>query len=249
MSWGLRKIISIAFLFICIPAFAGELKIETLVEGDGFQADKNKKVTVHYEGRLESGTIFDASKPRGEPFSFTIGAGQVIKGWDLGVDGMKVGETRRLTIPPELVYGKNGAGDVIPPNATLIFDVELLSVADAIILGQSTPDDLITAQSEGVAVIDIRRENEWAETGIITGAHTITAFRKDGSIHPDFRRNFMSLVSSKQTPILIYCRTGNRTNILGNAIIDQLGFTNVSHLAGGIVGWKQSGHETVGYNP
>ena len=70
MSWGLRKIISIAFLFICIPAFAGELKIETLVEGDGFQADENKKVTVHYEGRLESGTIFDASKPRGEPFLF-----------------------------------------------------------------------------------------------------------------------------------------------------------------------------------
>ena len=82
MFWGLRQIILTALLFICIPAFAGELKIETLVEGDGLQADKNKKVTVHYEGRLENGTIFDASKPRGEPFSFTIGAGQVIKGCD-----------------------------------------------------------------------------------------------------------------------------------------------------------------------
>ncbi len=249
MSWSLKKISLIALLFICTSTFADELKIETLVEGHGFQADKNKKVTVHYEGRLENGTIFDASKPRGEPFSFTVGAGQVIKGWDLGVAGMKVGGTRRLTIPPGLAYGKNGAGDVIPPNATLVFDVELLSVADAIILGQSTPDDLITAQSEGVTVIDIRRENEWAETGIITGAHTITAFKKDGSIHPDFRRNFMSLVSSKQTPVLIYCRTGNRTTSLGNAIIAHLGFTNVSHLAGGIAGWKQSGHETVAYTP
>ena len=249
MFWSLKKLSLIALLFICTSTFAGELKIETLVEGHGFQADKDKKVTVHYEGRLENGTIFDASKPRDEPFSFTIGAAQVIKGWDIGVAGMKVGERRRLTIPPQLAYGKNGAGDVIPPNATLVFDVELLSVADAIILGQSTPDDLIKAQSQGVPVIDIRRESEWTETGIIAGAHAITAFRKDGSIHPDFRRNFMSLVSSKQTPILIYCRTGNRTTSLGNAIIEQLGFTNVSHLTGGIVGWKQSGHETVDYTP
>ena len=247
LRW-INKAIAIVSLLASLPAFASELKVETLVEGAGIQAEKNKKVTVHYEGRLEDGTIFDASKPRGQPFSFTIVAGQVIKGWELGVAGMKVGEKRRLTIPPNLAYGKNGAGDAIPPNATLLFDIELLSVADAVVLGQSTPEDLIKARSSGVAIIDIRREGEWFETGIIDGANTITAFKKDGNVHPDFLQKFNSLLSTKQTPVLLYCRTGNRTTRLGNAIIEQLGFTNVSHLSGGIVRWKKEGQTTVNYN-
>ena len=246
LRW-INKAIAIVSLLAGLPAFASELKVETLVKGAGIQAEKNKKVTVHYEGRLEDGTIFDASKPRGQPFSFTIGAGQVIEGWELGVAGMKVGEQRRLTIPPNLAYGKNGAGDAIPPNATLLFDIELLSVADAVVLGQSTPEDLIKARSSGVAIIDIRREGEWLETGIIDGANTITAFQKDGKVHPDFLQKFNSLVSTKQTPVLLYCRTGNRTTRLGNAIIEQLGFTNVSHLSDGIVGWKKEGQLTIDY--
>ena len=248
LRW-INKAIAIASLLACLPAFASELKVETLVEGAGSQAEKNRKVTVHYEGRLEDGTIFDASKPRGQPFSFTIGAGQVIEGWELGVAGMKVGEQRRLTIPPNLAYGKNGAGDAIPPNATLLFDIELLSVADAVVLGQSTPEDLIKARSSGVAIIDIRREGEWLETGIIDGANTITAFQKDGNVHPDFLQKFNSVVSTKQTPVLLYCRTGNRTTRLGNAIIEQLGFTNVSHLRDGIIGWKKEGQRTIDYKP
>ena len=246
LRW-INKAIAIVSLLASLPAFASELKVETLVEGAGIQAEKNKKVTVHYEGRLEDGTIFDASKPRGQPFSFTIGVGQVIEGWELGVAGMKVGEQRRLTIPPNLAYGKNGAGDAIPPNATLLFDIVLLSVADAVVLGQSTPEDLIKARSSGVAIIDIRREGEWLETGIIDGANNITAFKKDGKVHPDFLQKFNSLVSTKQTPVLLYCRTGNRTTRLGNAIIEQLGFTNVSHLSGGIVRWKKEGQTTVKY--
>ena len=248
LRW-INKAIAIVSLLASLPAFASELKVETLVEGAGIQAEKNKKVTVHYEGRLEDGTIFDASKPRGQPFSFTIGAGQVIEGWELGVAGMKVGEQRRLTIPPNLAYGKNGTGDVIPPNATLVFDIELLSVADAVFLGQSTPEDLIEARSSGVAIIDIRREGEWLETGIIDGANTIKAFQKDGNVHPDFLQKFNSLVSTKQTPVLLYCRTGNRTTRLGNAIIEQLGFTNVSHLRDGIIGWKKEGQRTIDYKP
>lgn len=104
-----------------------ELEIEVLKEGTGEEAKNNDKVTVHYTGTLENGTKFDSSLDRGKPFVFTLGAGDVIKGWDQGVLGMKVGEKRKLTIPSELGYGSRNAG-LIPPNSTLIFEVELLGI-------------------------------------------------------------------------------------------------------------------------
>ncbi len=104
------------------------MKVEILKEGTGEEAKNGDTVTVHYTGTLEDGTKFDSSQDRGTPFSFILGAGRVIKGWDLGVAGMKVGEQRKLTIPSNLGYGAQGAGEVIPPNATLIFEVELLGI-------------------------------------------------------------------------------------------------------------------------
>jgi FKBP-type peptidyl-prolyl cis-trans isomerase FkpA len=96
--------------------------------GTGAEATKGKTVSVHYTGWLTDGKKFDSSLDRGQPFPFHLGAGEVIKGWDEGVAGMKVGGKRQLRIPPQLGYGARGAGGVIPPNATLIFDVELLGV-------------------------------------------------------------------------------------------------------------------------
>lgn len=104
------------------------LKYEDLVEGNGETAQAGQMVTVHYTGWLENGQKFDSSKDRNDPFRFKLGAGQVIRGWDEGVAGMKIGGTRKLTIPANLGYGARGAGGVIPPNATLIFDVELLAL-------------------------------------------------------------------------------------------------------------------------
>lgn len=108
---------------------ASGLKYVDEVEGTGPSPKKGQKIKVHYTGWLTNGTKFDSSVDRGEPFEFTIGVGQVIQGWDEGVSTMKVGGKRKLTIPPELGYGANGAGSIIPPNATLVFDVELLSLA------------------------------------------------------------------------------------------------------------------------
>jgi FKBP-type peptidyl-prolyl cis-trans isomerase len=105
-----------------------ELKIEDLKVGSGKEAVSGSKITVNYSGTLLNGTKFDSSYDRGVPFSFTLGAGEVIAGWDQGFEGMKVGGKRKLTIPSSLAYGKTGAGELIPPDATLIFEVELLEV-------------------------------------------------------------------------------------------------------------------------
>jgi FKBP-type peptidyl-prolyl cis-trans isomerase FkpA len=107
---------------------ASGLQYEDTIIGDGAEAKAGDTVNVHYTGWLDDGTKFDSSKDRNQAFSFKLGAGMVIKGWDEGVAGMKVGGTRKLTIPSELGYGARGAGNVIPPFSTLIFEVELLAI-------------------------------------------------------------------------------------------------------------------------
>ena len=105
------------------------LRIANLVVGDGDEAQSGHQVSVHYVGTLTDGTEFDSSRKRDQPFQFALGQGVVIPGWDEGVAGMRVGGRRRLIIPPHLAYGERGAGHLVPPNATLDFDVELLSVS------------------------------------------------------------------------------------------------------------------------
>ena len=107
---------------------ASGLVYEDTVVGEGAEAKAGQQVRVHYTGWLTNGSKFDSSKDRNDPFEFSLGMRQVIGGWDEGVQGMKIGGTRKLTIPPQLGYGARGAGGVIPPNATLVFEVELLAI-------------------------------------------------------------------------------------------------------------------------
>lgn len=111
-----------------MPTTPSGLQYDDLLVGQGAVAQAGQFVTVHYTGWLTNGRKFDSSLDRGDPFSFHLGQGQVIAGWDEGVQGMQIGGKRKLTIPPDLGYGRYGAGGVIPPDATLVFEVELLEV-------------------------------------------------------------------------------------------------------------------------
>ena len=111
-----------------VMTLEGGLKVQDLKVGEGQEAKAGDTIAVHYTGWLTDGTKFDSSLDRGQPFAFALGQGMVIQGWDMGVQGMRIGGKRRLEIPPQLGYGERGAGDIIPPGATLIFEVELLAI-------------------------------------------------------------------------------------------------------------------------
>lgn len=219
----------------------GKFTILDMKLGTGATAVENATVTVHYTGWLLDGTKFDSSLDRNTPFSFTLGAGRVIAGWDQGVEGMKVGGVRELTIPPEMAYGASGAGGgLIPPNATLRFEVELLAVAPAKF--QSIDNaGLKELMERGVAVIDIRRPEEWAETGTVPGAHRLTAFGERNSFIQSFPDDIAKLVSKDQELVLI-CRTGKRSLALARAMADRAGYTKVYTHEGGTLGWIEDGN-------
>jgi rhodanese-related sulfurtransferase len=190
---------------------------------------------VHYTGWLEDGTKFDSSRDRNRPFEVTLGAGQVIPGWERGIEGMRVGGVRELIIPPELGYGSRGAGGVIPPDATLRFEIELLEVQRAP-FGELDNAGLAQMLAAGVTVIDIRRPDEWEQTGVVPGSHRITAFDAAGRFLPEFATALLAQVE-RDEPVVLICRVGNRTGILARALAEQAGFAEVYHVTDGITGW------------
>ena len=227
----MKKII---FILICISqiTWAEDLQIKNNIEGDGTEIVNHSKIKVHYLGKLEDGTKFDSSYDRGEPFSFQIGLRQVIEGWEKGLIGMKAGGKRTLIIPPELGYGERGAGDLIPPNATLIFDIEIIDVlAPGYTLIRTI--DIPILQKENYKFIDIRTKKERENTGIIPGSLEITAFDIYGKFVPEFMKTFQDLVHLNDNIVFI-SNEGEIAAILANGFVEQLGATNMHALDGGI---------------
>ncbi len=226
-------------------ASAKGLEVTDVKVGDGAEAFQFSKVTVHYTGRLMNGDKFDSSKDRDRPFVFMIGAQQVIPGWDMGVQGMKVGGKRELVIPPRLAYGSRGAGP-IPANSTLKFEIELLQV-EGPNYGNLSNQQLKEKISQGVTLIDIRRPDEWKKTGVIEGSHLITAFSNRGTLMPDFSAKLEEIVK-KDEEFAIICRTGNRTSALANALSQRAGYTKIQNVSNGIVNWISKGLPVSPYN-
>jgi len=220
-----------------------DLKVKNLEVGKGKEAQRFSEVEVHYTGWTMDGKKFDSSLDRGDPFRFKLGAGSVIRGWDLGVQGMRVGGKRELIIPPELAYGAEGAGGVIPPNATLKFEVTLLGVEGPDFSNINTLQ-LKEMMAKGVPVVDLRRLDEWDSTGIIKGARLITAFDAQGRMQSDFLPMFQSVAGLDDGVILI-CRSGNRSSRIANALANNRGYKKIYNVAGGMNQWLQDGGSVV----
>ncbi|GAB6042673.1 FKBP-type peptidyl-prolyl cis-trans isomerase [Endothiovibrio diazotrophicus] len=235
-----RLLTLLCALLVAASALAGELKIHDLATGDGALAQPLSKVTVHYTGWLMDGTKFDSSVDRGKPFTFTLGRGQVIPGWEQGVEGMKVGGKRELTIPPELAYGERGAGGVIPANATLRFEVELLG-AEAPKFRSVDNAELEALLANGTKLIDIRRPEEWKQTGVIEGSVLLTAFDGRGRLVRDFPAELEKVVGKEESFALI-CRTGSRTAALAGALSERAGYPGIINVTDGITRWIKEGH-------
>ena len=219
---------------------SGQLQINELQPGEGDAVVRHSKVTVHYTGWLADGTKFDSSRDRDTPFEFTLGAGQVIPGWDMGLEEMKAGGRRELIIPPQLAYGAKGAGGVIPPNAILKFDVELISFSPPPYSNIGN-EELQALLKRGVKIVDIRRKDEWAETGVVKSSKLLTAFDQGGQFVRTFPGDFQAFAKPNEEVILI-CRTGNRSAVLSQVLAEQAGYTQIYNVKDGIVEWLKAGN-------
>ncbi len=219
------------------------LKITNLKKGTGDEAVARSKVSVHYTGWLEDGSKFDSSLDRGTPFKFTLGGGEVIKGWDYGVEGMRVGGKRELVIPPELGYGPKGYPGAIPPNATLKFEVELMGVSAPSFTNINNAE-LKALLNKGVTIVDIRTAKEWAETGVIEGSKLITSFDESGRPIQTFPESF-GKVAAKDDGVILICRSGNRTAAIATYLADRAGYKKVYNVTNGINQWLKDKNPVV----
>lgn len=228
--------------FAAMAQDASGMQVKDVKTGEGDVVQLHSNATVHYTGYLMDGTKFDSSVDRDQPFTFIVGVGSVIRGWDQGVQGMRVGGKRELIIPPELAYGARGAGEAIPPNATLRFEVELLAV-DGPRYQNVDAAQVAQLRSDGAKVVDIRTPGEWQQTGVIDGASLIQAFGANGRIIENFPPNFEAAVTREDAVIIVGSGDDQRAALVALILVERAGYETVYNLAGGVEGWSADGHD------
>ena len=229
--------------FYSFNSYSNEIEILKDIPGEGIEIKDHYKVKVNYKGTLENGIEFDSSYKRNQPFIFQIGLRQVIPGWEIGLKGMKIGGKRTIKIPPNLAYGDKGAGNLIPPNSTLIFEIEII---DAIppSYKEVFPYQIKDKIKEGYKIIDIRTLEEIKKTGIIKKSLTITAFDIAGNFIPNFLEEYDKFIKDNDHVIFV-SKNGDISAILANGFIEQLGKKNIYTLVGGINKWISEGRKLI----
>ena len=236
----MKTLLFIFILLIPFNCYSNEIEILLDIPGEGKEIKNHFKVHVNYRGTLENGEEFDNSFKRKKPFVFQIGLRQVILGWEKGLIGMKVGGKRTIRIPPELAYGSQGAGDLIPPYATLIFELEIVDAfkPNYIVINS---EDLIKKKHK-LIIIDIRTKEEKSKNGIIKDSLEIVAFNPNGNLYPNFIKNYKKN-ASKNDHVVFVSNHGEISTILANGFVEQLGYQNIYTLEGGIQKWIKDGNE------
>ena len=220
-----------------------EIEIISDIPGKGIEIQNHFKVHVNYIGTLENGNEFDNSFKRNQPFIFQIGLRQVILGWEKGLIGMKVGGKRTIKIPPELGYGSRGAGELIPPNSTLIFEVEIVNAFEP---GYKKlfSEDLINNKIKDLILIDIRTDKERKKTGIIESSLEMTAFDLQGNFNQNFIKTYQ-VAATINDHVVFISNEGDISAILANGFVEQLGSKNMYTLVGGIQNWLKEGKNLI----
>jgi len=233
-------------LIAAMPSLAAaqELQITDIQVGEGQVAKNKYKISVHYTGWLLDGTKFDSSRDHDKPFTFRLGTGKVIPGWDEGLQGMREGGKRELVIPAHLAYGERGFPPAIPPNSTLRFEVEMVKV-----FGPAFTDvdnvQLKELLARGVPIVDIRNDVEWRKTGVIEGSNLITAFNAHGRFQQSFINDLVRNVARPNQEVILIGGSGNRTASLASALSTQIGFTKLFNVEKGIEQWIAEGNPVV----
>ena len=233
----------IIVLIISTNLFSKDIEILLDIPGEGEEIKNHYKVHVNYRGTLENGIEFDSSYKRNQPFIFQIGLRQVILGWEKGILGMNVGGKRTIKIPPELAYGSRGAGELIPSNATLIFEIEIINAFEPGYKILST-QDLIDNKISNLILIDIRSDKERINTGIINGSLEITAFDLQGNFNTNFIKTYEN-IATKDDHVMFISDKGEVSAILANGFVEQLGSTNMYTMLGGIQKWIKEGRDLI----
>ena len=236
------KITSLIVILILISTntFSKEIEILSDIPGRGIEIKNHYKDHVNYIGLLESGLEFDSSYKREKPFVFQIGLKQVILGWEKGLMGMKVGGKRTIKIPPELGYGSKKVGELIPPNSTLIFELEIVNAFKPSYKLISSYD--LIKKKESLIIIDIRTNKEIKRTGTIEKSIPITAFDLNGKFNQEFLKN-LEKISSKTDHIVFISDKGRISSNLANGFAEQLNYKFIYSLEGGIKKWIKEGNE------
>ena len=246
----MKKILLFIFtIFLSLSFHVQSVEIEIITDkpGTGKKIIQHSWVQLEYTGSFENGKVFDTNIGKDRPLVVQMSMKEVIPGFEQGIMGTTKGTKRKIKIPAELAYGEKGGGDVIPPNTDLIFEFEIIDVLDPH-YKMINSKELIKRIDENAVALDIRLENQW-DKGVIKGTFQETAFNKDGKFNVYLMDKVRALAAeeSQNIEIIFISHDGETAAILGNAFAEDLGFTNVSVLKGGILQWIKEDRKLVSH--